>query len=77
MHFFEEKFKELVQQLEEDKRRKILEGSTSTRYRLLESRIGILEQCMKNTVKLYQDSKNQQAQDIETISTLISKYRKT
>jgi hypothetical protein len=76
MHFFKEKFKELIQQLEEDKRRKILEGSTSTRYRLLENRIGILEQCMENTVKLYQDSKNQQAQDIETISTLSQNIEK-
>lgn len=70
MHYFEEKFEEFVQQFQEDKRRKRSEGSTSSRYRLLESRIDILEQCMANIVKLYQDSENQQAQEIEIVSKL-------
>lgn len=58
------------QLLQEDKRRKRSEGSTSSRYRLLESRIDILEKCMANIVRLYQESENQQAQEIEIVSTL-------
>lgn len=70
MHSFEEKFEEFIQHLQEDKRRKILEGPTSIRYRFLESRIDILEQYMENIAKLCQDSENQQVQEFEINYTL-------